>query len=93
VKRRAVPVISKEELSTWPTKRLLGRLNALRRLEESLDQSDIEPNELTDDEDIQFKSDHRWADAYKTLKSLLDNREHVPSGREERIAQMKAKRR
>ncbi|MDJ0941408.1 MAG: hypothetical protein QNJ00_16725 [Woeseiaceae bacterium] len=82
-----------QDLSSWPTKRLLGRLNALRRLVESPSQSDLEPSEIRRGAEIQFKSDPRWSNAYKDLKSILDKRENVRSGRADRLARIKEGRR
>jgi hypothetical protein len=90
---RNVPDISSEELLSWPTKRLLGRLNALRKLEEDLKNSDVEEADLRDIEGIVFKSDPRWSEAYKELKSILDGRENIRSGKAERLARIKANRR
>lgn len=90
---RNVAQIPTEELSSWPTKRLLGRLKALRKLEESPEGSDYEIDELRGVEGIVFKSDPRWSEAYKELKPILDNRENVRSGKADRIARMKANRR
>lgn len=88
-----VAQIPLEELSSWPTKRLLGRLKALRKLQESSEGSDFEVEELRAVEGIVFKSDPRWSEAYKELKSILDNRENVRFGKADRIARMKANRR
>jgi len=90
---RNVAQIPKEELSSWPTKRLLGRLNALRKLEESPGGSDVDVEESAAVEGIVFKSDPRWSEAYKELKSILDSRENIRSGKADRIARIKANRR
>jgi hypothetical protein len=90
---RNVAQVHLEELSSWPTKRLLGRLKALRKLEESPEVSDFEVEELREVEGIVFKSDPRWSEAYKELKSILDGRENVRSGKTDRIARMKTNRR
>ena len=89
MKRRAVPPRSIEELSSWPTKRLLGRLKSLRKLEESPEQSDRDIDGSLDASDILFKSDPRWELAYRELKSLLDSRENIRSGRTDRLARIK----
>ena len=90
---RNVPQVPSEELSSWPTKRLLGRLKALRKLEESVKTSDIEGAELGNIDGIVFKSDPRWTEAYKELKSILDGRENIRSGKADRLARIKANRR
>ena len=76
---RKVEEISAEQLSSWPTKRLLGRLKALQKLEERFEASDLEVDELKGVEGIVFKSDPRWSSAYKELKSILDSRENLRS--------------
>ena len=85
--------IAPEQLETWPTKRLLGRLKALRRLEENIEASDLEPHELDGVEEIVFKADPRWSIAYKEVKAVLDKRENIRSGRADRLAQIRANRR
>jgi len=92
VSKKSVPLVPLQELSSWPTKRLLGRLNALRKLEESPERSDVGEGELDDRTGLFFKSDPRWTDAYKELKSVLDNRENIRSGRADRLARIKANR-
>ena len=47
----------------------MGRLNALRKLEESPSSSDMDSEEIKSVQDILFKSDARWSIAYKELKS------------------------
>ncbi len=93
VNRRTLPLVSQHELTSWPTKRLLGRLKALRKLEESPEFSDAEEGEWDESKGLFFKSDPRWKDAYKELKSILDSRENIPSGRADRMANIKASRR
>jgi hypothetical protein len=67
------------QLSAWNTKRLLGRLSALRGLEECPEQSDMGEKEASAwcGDKIGFKSDDRWMEAYLNLKSLLATREHI----------------
>ena len=79
-----------DELDSWPTKRLLGRLNALRRCEESPSHSDFNFDLRDPDTHIFFKSDPKWKVAYQQVKSLLDNREHVVRGKAARQARAKA---
>ncbi len=93
MKRKNVAHIPLQDLSSWPTKRLLGRLRALRIFEESPDKSDIDDSQFRYGADIQFKSDPRWKTAYTELKSLLDNRENIRSGREDRLARIKQNKR
>ncbi|MEL7297280.1 MAG: hypothetical protein AAGJ86_06435 [Pseudomonadota bacterium] len=93
MKKRTVSQISKDELSAWPTKRLLGRLNALRRLEECPEKSDVDEYAPSSDSDIRFKSDPRWNNAYRELKSILDGRENIRSGKADRLTRMTERRR
>ena len=90
---RNIAQVSVEELSSWPTKRLLGRLKALRKLDEGRENSDIDAKEIGPVDGIVFKSDPRWSEAYKELKSILDTRENIRSGKEDRLARIKVKRR
>ncbi len=89
---RVVALVPAEELKGWPTKRLLGRLKALRRLEEDFDSSDLEREEVSHVEGIIFKSDPRWSAAYKDLKTILDTRENIRSGRADRLARINERR-
>ncbi len=90
---RVVALVPNEELQEWPTKRLLGRLKALRQLEEDFDSSDLEGEEVGHVDGIIFKSDPRWSTAYKDLKTILDTRENIRSGRDDRLARIKQRRR
>lgn len=76
--KRAVDVISLPELSQLPTGALLARLKRLSWcLEQPEDAADYAPDELEGVQDkILFKSDKRWKQAYKDVKSILDTREH-----------------
>ena len=89
MRRKRVVVIAAEDLSSWPTKRLLGRLNALRRLHEDPQSSDYDRFEIEGTDDILFKNDPRWKVAYSDLKALLDGREHVQTGKSARQARAK----
>ena len=62
-------------------------------LEESPENSDVEVDEMKWVEGIVFKSDPRWSEAYKELKSILDNRENIRSGKADRLARIKENRR
>ena len=86
VRRKRVNVISAEELSSWPTKRLLGRLKSLRHLHENPQSSDISNAEIETTDEILFKNDPRWKIAYSDLKAILDTREHIQSGKSARQA-------
>ena len=86
MKIRSVPVIPPAVLSDWPTKRLLGRLAALRRLHESPELSDYSLDEVESTNEIVFKSDPRWNEAHTELKRILDTREHARRGKAARLA-------
>src|SRR5437868_2280785 len=82
MKRRLIPVIAPACLLKMPTKQLLGRLQALRRCEESAAHSDLTAEEIAASKGILFKDSGEWRDAYCQLKALLATREHVPSASE-----------
>ncbi len=86
MRRRPVDIVDPGVLAGWPTKRLLGRLNALRVLEESPRVSDMTAEQAAVGAAILFKSDPHWSLAYRELKSILDQREHLPRGRAVRQA-------
>lgn len=76
--KKALAVVSLSELSTQPTRALLARLQKLRWCEDHPDLSDYTKEELQSVEDkIFFKSDEKWKTAYRDLKSILDEREHI----------------
>lgn len=79
MRRQPLEVISLSDLSSWSTKRLLGRLKNLRRLEEIYVVSDmtLEESEHWCAGKIGFKSDPRWCEAYRDVKELLASREHI----------------
>lgn len=72
------------DLAAWPTKRLIGRLRKLRACEEAPEASDLSADELAELTGIYFKSDPEWRDAYRDVKRILECREHIPSGKEQR---------
>ena len=63
---------------------LLTRLQQLRLCEESLEDSDMYPEEVRHDM-IVFKRTEEWICAYRDVKSVLENREHRPTA-QERVA-------
>jgi hypothetical protein len=81
---RGVQPFSMAELEAMPTKRLLGHLERLRRCEEDIGRSDVEPSdpELRSADLIHFKDDPRWDEQYRELKRILARREHVPGASE-----------
>ena len=66
---------------------LLKRLELLRSLQESFEESDWLPEERDAAEAaglIAFKNTDRWKTAYSEVKAILAQREHVPRGSKER---------
>jgi len=79
MKRRVIPILSKEALQRMPTKQLLGRLQALQRCQQSAADSDLTAEEIVTREGILFKDSAEWREAHRDLKSVLADREHIPS--------------
>jgi hypothetical protein len=78
MKNRKLSVISEEELEKKNTKALLSYLNKLHRCVESFSKSDMEIDpDLIETDNIYFKQTEKWKTAYKTVKSILETREHV----------------
>lgn len=77
--RKSSEIVSVTELETWTTWQLLSRLKHLRQCYETRSAADDyyakELNQLTDR--LLFKSDPRWKQAFKDVKALLANREHI----------------
>lgn len=80
MRRRAIAILSPEELEELTTKQLLARLERLRQCEASASLSD--GGELACPRGVIFKDTAEWAAAYEQLKSLLARREHIPKGDE-----------
>lgn len=87
---RTVKPIALEELNKLHTGSLLARLKLLRSLQDSFDLSDW----LSEESDaieaaglIAFKETAIWKAAFSDVKSLLDDREHVPRGSKEQRQQ------
>lgn len=77
-KKRRPAVISFSELEKKETKALLGYLKRLQQCEESFELSDLTINpDLSDHDTIFFKETEKWITAYKHVKSILENREHI----------------
>ena len=80
--RRALNKIERTELETWQTRALLARLKRLRFCEESIDRSDMTPEEYQSlNGRIVFKETTLWKDAYADVVDILKAREHVPRRR------------
>lgn len=77
-KRKLPLVISKADLAKKSTKELLGYLKRLRQCEESFERSDMDENlDLLDNQTIYFKQTEKWKLAYRSVKEILSNREHI----------------
>lgn len=76
--------MTRSELEKLPTKRLLARLDRLRRCEESLAFSDRVEDEYTPSGFIEFKDSPEWISEYNCLKELLAEREHIPRSNKRR---------
>jgi hypothetical protein len=78
MKKHLPLVITKEDLASKDTKALLTYLSKLQKCEDSFDLSDMDVNlDLFDDEKIYFKQIDKWQTAFKNVKSILANREHI----------------
>ena len=82
MKRRAIYLMSKEELLSLPTKGLLARLKKLLQCEASVEMSDQNAKSSTSADQIQFKNTSQWETAYEEVKAELAKRDHVPTGKE-----------
>jgi len=82
MKRHLIPIVTPESLLKMPTKQLLGRLRALQRCEESAALSDLGVEEIAANSGILFKDSTEWRDAYGHLKTVLAQREHIPTAAE-----------
>lgn len=79
MKRKKIFQISKEELETFPTKRLLARLKSLHQCEQSFELSDRDESERhLNPEIIEFKDTVEWQTEYDKLKEILKTRENIP---------------
>ena len=85
---REVPIVPKAELAGLPTGSLLTRLQRLQRCEDSRQSSDRSAREVSDVQGILFKNTPDWRQAHSDLKSILREREHVPSTAERRAARL-----
>lgn len=83
-----VEIISKDELRSMPTGTLLSRRTNLLKCEESFECSDRfgyeEKPEPKKTGFIEFKDQPTWSQAYKEVKDILSEREHLPSAEERR---------
>lgn len=60
MKRLLIPILTADSLQSFPTKRLLGRLHALQRCEESATISDLSEQEIAAANGILFKDSTEW---------------------------------
>jgi hypothetical protein len=79
MKRKGISQISFEELLTYSTKGLKGRLKLLHKCEQSFELSDREESERKSNSNfIEFKDTAEWQTEYDRLKTILKDREHIP---------------
>jgi hypothetical protein len=82
--------VDRTELEQWTTRRLLGRLQLLRKCEPNLEGSDLQYEEEFREvreamkSMVIFRETEAWADAYADLKAILATREHVPNSVEKK---------
>lgn len=71
---------------------LLSRLRALHQCEESIeasDRADLEEEPSNSETGIiEFKNSPEWEAAYLDVKSVLANREHLPTAAEREVKRM-----
>ncbi len=78
--KRAVDQVTTDELQKLHTGTLLARLQRLRWCEDTADLSHLSESEIASVGDkILFKEQPKWQRAYKELKAILDEREHLKS--------------
>ena len=80
MRRKAIVILSPEELEMLPTRQLLARLERLRQCEESASLSDA--NQFPNLPGVLFKDTEEWAASYEQVKSVLARGEHLPKGDE-----------
>lgn len=75
---RALDILLAPALENLPTRALLARLKRLRWCEESREHCDLTDNEIaTAEGKILFKDTQEWKSAYRDIKLLLQDREHI----------------
>jgi len=79
MRRRSVRPLAVEELDALTTERLLAYRAKLLALEESVDASDLDPDEAAalPAGFLYFKQDPAWQEHYASLKAILGGRAHV----------------
>ncbi|WP_417679638.1 hypothetical protein [Roseibium sp.] len=80
---RTVRPVAVEELQHMPTRALLKRLEDLRRLHETCENTDwdeAERDAVNASGLIAFKDTAIWKQAYADLKAVLQTRDHVDRG-------------
>ena len=95
---RTVRPVAVEELQHMPTRALLKRLEDLRRLHETSEDTDWDEEErgaVSASGQIAFKDTGIWKQAYADLKAELQTREHVERGGKQarRMSQQEKQRR
>ena len=74
---RPIKKLDLEVLESMPTHRLLSYLRKLQRCEDSLEESDFSPEEVSGTNQIVFKSSEDWKTQYEKVKSVLDARPNI----------------
>ena len=78
MKKKRPSIISEERLKQKHTKELLAYLKRLQQCEESFELSDMEVNlDLINVDVIYFKQTEKWRHAFKLVKAILKDREHI----------------
>jgi len=77
MKIRSVAALSRSDLQTLSTERLLAYLKKLNQCENSLQESDWSLEQIAEVEGIIFKSSIEWEDQVKLVKAVLSNRPHI----------------
>lgn len=78
MKRKKILPMTRSDLETLPTERLLARLKHLHNCEESLALSDQDVDNYAASDFIEFKESSNWITEYNNLKEIPAKREHIP---------------
>ena len=79
---RCIEHITREQMDSMPTKRLLALRTRMLKCEDTREGSDWLPGDAMRPNSIYFKADCRWTRMYDELKAVLSRREHVATGDE-----------
>lgn len=87
---KTIVPIAVDELKKLHTGGLLSRLKSLRKLDESYESNDWQPEERDAVEAaglIAFRKTTAWESAFSDLKAVLSERENIPRGSKEKRQQ------